>query len=169
MNQDIRSKQFDKRVSALMEYLDYKEIQLGQCAGVSSHHVVEVLEGTCLPSIQFIIGILEHCPKISPKWLVYDDGPMLRTGRRKAPVTGSTTIEDNLKKRLEELRERKTKFVEEFQQYLGEIEIEAQDGLSPKNIEEWLEEHRSQKMVIMEALNSQIDFVEAKIQRRFPT
>jgi len=72
------------RIAELIEHLGFSQAQFADQIGVKRSIINHIFTGRNNPSLEVVMKILATYKQLSPDWLIYGEGPMMRTrGERK--------------------------------------------------------------------------------------
>ncbi len=66
------------RIQAILKSLDLSPSQLADAISVQRSSLSHILSGRNKPSLDFVSKLLNSFPQVSPDWLIFGNGPMLR-------------------------------------------------------------------------------------------
>jgi 4-hydroxy-L-threonine phosphate dehydrogenase PdxA len=135
-----------KIIQRIFQYIDFKSINKSEFerkCGVSNGYLAKMKVRNANIGEDIILKVIENCPDISPNWLIFGKGEMLKTGEKPAnqPINNTNTQESTqensyiIEKIFQQLEE-KNKEVKELSKEIGRLEAEndyLREQLAEKN------------------------------------
>lgn len=89
----------NERIRFLIEYLDLSPSQFADQLGILRSSISHVLNDRNKPGLDLIQKTLMHFPEISERWLLLNEGPMLKSAEKKVDVGKAFSEDKNTESR----------------------------------------------------------------------